>query len=305
MSVTAMITHISRTSLHDGPGVRTVVYFKGCGLRCRWCHNPETLSPLPEILYTPQKCIRCGRCVELCPEHHRVEGDEMVFHREGCSRCGRCAEVCPSEALTTAGRRYTVEELLAEVQKDRHYYLQSGGGVTLSGGECLLQADFCRELLAACRDDGIHTAVETALFVPWKNVERVLSHTDWVFADCKLADPEKHRRYTGQDNRRILANLARLAEAAPGRVTVRIPLIPGVNDTDEDIAGFARVLAPLADGLRGVEILRYNNLAAGKYAAVGMGYTDFGTPQTVESAAAYAAALEAALGGAVPVYTES
>ena len=229
----------------------------------------------------------------------------MVFHREGCSRCGRCAEVCPSEALTTAGRRYTVEELLAEVQKDRHYYIQSGGGITLSGGECLLQAAFCRELLAACRADGIHTAVETALFVPWENVERVLPHTDWVFADCKLADPEKHRRYTGQDNRRILANLARLAEAAPGRVTVRIPLIPGVNDTDEDIAGFARVLAPLADGLRGVEILRYNNLAAGKYAAVGMGYTDFGTPQTVESAAAYADALEAALGGAVPVYTES
>ncbi len=223
MSVTAVITHISRTSLHDGPGVRTVVYFKGCGLRCCWCHNPETLSPLPEILYTPQKCIRCGRCVELCPEHHRVEG----------------------------------------------------------------------------------TAMETALFVPWKNVERVLPHTDWFFADCKLADPEKHRRYTGQDNRRILANLARLAEAAPGRATVRIPLIPGVNDTAEDIAGFARVLAPLADGLRGVEILRYNNLAAGKYAAVGMGYTDFGTPQTVESAAAYAATLQAALGGAVPVYTES
>ena len=305
MSVTAVITHISRTSLHDGPGVRTVVYFKGCGLRCRWCHNPETLSPLPEILYTPQKCIRCGRCVELCPEHHRVEGNAMVFHREGCSRCGRCAEVCPSEALTTAGRQYTVEELLAEVQKDRHYYIQSGGGITLSGGECLLQAAFCRELLAACRADGIHTAVETALQVPFEAVETVLPVTDLFLADCKIPDPEKHRRYTGQDNRRILANLARLVEVAPGRVTVRIPLIPGVNDTAEDMAGFARVLAPMAVSLTGIELLPYNHLAAGKYAAAGRDYADFGLPQSAETRKTLCATLQAALGGAVAVYTES
>jgi pyruvate formate lyase activating enzyme len=159
-------------------------------------------------------------------------------------------------------------------------------------------------LLAACRADGIHTAVETALQVPFEAVETVLPVTDLFLADCKIPDPEKHRRYTGQDNRRILANLARLAETAPGRVTVRIPLIPGVNDRKEDIAGFAQVLTPLAESLRGIEVLRYNNLAASKYTAVGWGYTDFGDPQTIEEAKAFCVALETALEGRVPVYTD-
>ena len=277
MSVTANISNISRCSVHDGPGVRTVVFFKGCGLRCRWCHNPETLSVSPEILFARVKCIHCGRCVSVCPEHHRIEGSEMVFLRDGCNKCGKCAEACPSGALTVSGVRKTLDEVWKEVYKDRHFYQVSGGGVTLSGGECLLQADFAAELLKKCREAGIHTAVETALFVPWENVEKIIPYCDLFLADFKTADAEKHRAYTGRDNRLIIENLQRLAGKAPGRVLVRTPLIPGVNDSPEDLAQMAGVLRSIAKKLQGIELLKYNALAEGKYQLAGMAYESFGS----------------------------
>ena len=304
MSLSAVITNISRASLNDGPGIRTVVYIKGCGLRCAWCHNPETLSDEPEILFAPVKCIHCGRCVTLCPDHHVIRDGELTFIRDGCIKCGKCAAVCPAGALSVSGMRRTVEEVMDEIRKDVSYFRESDGGVTLSGGECLRQSAFCAEVLRRCREEEIHTAVETALFVPFSAVEAVLPFCDLFFADLKIPDSEKHKRYTGRDNRLITENLAALTKAAPRRVIVRIPLIPGVNDAPEDVAGFAARLLPLAERLKGVEVLRYNTLAVSKYALCGKGYTDFGATQTDEALRSFCAALEAAVEKRTRVYSE-
>jgi len=298
MSVTGIISNISRCSLHDGPGVRTVVYFKGCALRCRWCHNPETLSSAAEVLYAKTKCIKCGRCVQLCPEHHLIERDEMVLLREGCKGCGKCAQACPSGALEMSGRAMNADEVMKEIRKDLHFYRASGGGVTLSGGECLLQAGFAEEILRLCHEEQIDTAVESALFVPWENVQKVLPYCDLFMTDVKLPDSERHRQYTGQDNGLIMENLMRLTEAAPGRVLARIPLIPGVNDSDEDMRRFAAILKPVKEGLRGIELLKYNALAEGKYLIAGKQYEAFGDgPQGDEKVNRLAEILSAELEG--------
>ncbi len=280
MSVSAPVTNISRTSLHDGPGVRTVVYLKGCGLHCRWCHNPETLSLKKEILYLPNKCMHCGGCLALCPEHHKTDGHDMVYLRDGCTSCGNCAEECPTGALTVCGDDMTSDEVFAEIRKDLHYYSMSGGGVTFSGGECLLYPEFLAETAEKCVNSGIRTAVESALFVPWKNIEAVLPFTDLFFADLKIADSGKHRKYTGQDNALILENLRKLSEVC-GNVHIRIPVIPGINDSPEDFDGFAEILDSLGSGVRDVELLRYNPLAESKYRFAGREYTKFAdNPQT-------------------------
>ena len=303
MPLKGKITSISRTSLHDGPGVRTVVYFKGCGLRCAWCHNPETLDLSSDILFAPVKCIHCGKCIAVCPEHHKIENDSMVFLRDGCKKCGKCAENCPSGALSLVGRETSAEELMAEIKKDIAYYNATGGGVTLSGGECLLQADFCSGLLAACKAEGIGTLVETALFVPWNNIEKVLPFCDEFYADLKLPSPGKHREFTGHDNSLILKNLSRLSQTA--KVTVRIPLIPGVNDSMEDMRHFAEILLPLAPKLHGVELLRYNNLAGSKYSQISMEYRDFGSPQPREQIRLLCTGLEALLENKTQVYAKT
>lgn len=295
MLLNGCITNISRASLHDGPGIRTVVYFKGCALRCRWCHNPETLSPKPELLYAQTKCIHCGRCVSLCPTCHTIRGDAMVLLRDFCTLCGKCVEACPSGALSLCGKTVTVEEMMKEIRKDAGYYSQSGGGVTLSGGECMLQADFCGALLKQCKTENIHTAIETALFAPWEQIAKTVPFCDFYFADFKIADPEKHRQYTGQENLLIYENLKKLVANVPGKVTVRIPLIPGVNDGDEDIGLFAEKLLPVADDLAGIEVLRYNTLAESKYVQAGRTYTNFGEAQTDEFLKTYCERLSEAM----------
>lgn len=274
MSLKATVTNISRCSLHDGPGVRTVIYFKGCELRCRWCHNPETLSCDKQLLYLPQKCIFCGRCIELCPEHHTVKGDKMLLVRSGCTLCGKCADSCPSEALTVCGREMTCDELFSELEKDIHYYKATGGGVTFSGGECLLQAEFLKELAGRCAEKGIHTAVETALFVPWDNIERLVPVTDLFYTDLKIANPVKNIKYTGRDNSLIIENLRKLSNIAEN-IIIRIPVIPGVNDSSEDFIGFADIIRTLGGGIQKIELLRYNNLAESKYDMLGIKYHGF------------------------------
>lgn len=301
MSLTGSIANIARMSLHDGPGVRTVIYFKGCTLRCRWCHNPETLSERRQVLYAPVKCIHCGRCVSVCAQHHRIEGHDMIFEREGCTACGRCAAACPSGALSLCGEAMTLDEVMAEVRKDIHFFKATGGGVTLSGGECLLQADFAEELLSHCRSEGIHTAIESAFYVPWKRAAQVIPHADLCFADLKIADPEKHRLYTGQDNRLILENLRRLTREKE-QVVIRIPLIPGVNDSSEDMRAFADVIRTLGAGVQSVELLRYNNLAESKYRMAGMDYEDFGAVQEEKQVEALCANLKEHIGAACEVF---
>jgi len=297
MSLIASVSNISRGSLHDGPGVRTVIYFKGCGLRCRWCHNPETLSFETDILYAPIKCIHCGKCVSICPQHHVIQGNDMVFLRDGCAKCGKCVSACPSGALSASGEKKTLESVWKEIEKDIHFYQVSGGGVTLSGGECLLQAEFCAALLEKCREKGVHTAIESALFVPWGSLEQVLPFCDLFLCDMKIADPDKHRLYTGQDNRLILENFRQLTQRAPGRVLLRTPLIPGVNDSEEDMRLMADAIRDFAHNLKGIELLKYNALAESKYMLAGMEYERFGEEaQSNEQVAALCAVLKQSLG---------
>ena len=275
MFITADISNISRGSLHDGEGVRTVVYFKGCGMRCRWCHNPETFRNEKEILFNPQKCIRCGECIDVCPEHHRIVQGESEFLRDGCTKCGKCAELCPNGALWVCGEKMTVEQVYDEIVKDRHYYEESGGGITLSGGECLLQADFAAELLKRCKKENINTAIESAFFVPYEKVKKVLPYLDFVYADLKIPDSAKHKKYTGQGNELIIENIRRLSNEFDN-IVIRIPLIPGVNDSVEDMEKFSEIIRSFGSGIKGVELLRYNYLAESKYASLGMRYESFG-----------------------------
>lgn len=305
MPLTAAITNIARGSLHDGPGVRTVVYFKGCALRCRWCHNPETLERGREILFLQSKCIHCGHCVMVCPAHHVIRGKDVEFLREGCAACGKCAESCPAGALSLCGEKKSLEEVFAEVRKDSHYYARSGGGVTLSGGECLLQPEFAGALLEKCRAHGIGTAIESALFVPWENVERVEKVTDWFFLDFKHPDSEAHRQWTGQGNERILENIRRLSRLVEGRITIRIPMIPGVNDTPETLENFGAVISTFGAGVSGVELLRYNHLAESKYRIAGREYRAFARePQPEETILAHCARLQSVLPERMRVFTK-
>lgn len=301
MSLMANISSISRCSVHDGPGVRTVVYFSGCSMHCAWCHNPETIAFENELLYAKTKCIHCGRCVQVCPEHHVIDGSDMVLLRDGCKKCGTCVEECPAGALMLNRKQWSVAELIKEVLKEKHYFLQNGG-VTLSGGECLLQADFCKEFLQECQTEGIHTAIETALFVPWKNIEAVIPYCDFIFADVKIPDSAKHKQYTGQENTLILFNLRKLSSMRKGDITVRIPLIPGVNDGEADIQGFADHLMEVAPNLRGIEVLPYNNLGKSKYLISGKTFTDFGVPQSDDALTAFCTQLEKELAHTTRVF---
>ena len=258
----ADIFSVLRASVHDGPGVRTVIYFKGCGLRCQWCHNPEGLEGAPQILFYPDRCIGCGRCARVCPF-----GEMGAYRTDRCLRCGKCADACPAEALVACGKRYDTEDLMDIILKDRPYYRRSGGGVTFSGGECLMQIKAVEALAGRCRAEGVSTLCETALFVPRESVGALAGLIDRFYVDLKHMNPLAHRRWTGADNALILDNIRYLTERHTG-VTIRIPLIPGVNDGEDNLRGSARFIASC--GVKAVELLRYNALAPGKYAPLGL-----------------------------------
>lgn len=302
MSLTATISNISRGSLHDGPGVRTVIYFKGCSLRCQWCHNPETFERKSEIVYASVKCIRCGKCIETCSTCHIVENGEIRFLREKCIRCGRCSDSCPTGAITLCGETKTVDEVFQVVVKDAHYYLTSGGGVTLSGGECLLQADFCAALLKKCKASGIHTIIESALFVDYAKVEKVLPFVDFFYVDLKIADSAKHNKYTGQSNNLIIENIFQLSKTGIP-IVIRIPLIPSVNDSVEDMQAFSEMIHGFSNGIKGIELLKYNPLASSKYHSIGKKYYDFGdTTQSDDTVEKLQKVLQTAIGDKCLVY---
>jgi len=267
-----LVTNIQRFSIHDGPGIRTTVFLKGCNLRCFWCHNPETLALRPELQFYPDRCIGCGACLEAWPHgaHVLLDG-QRAFRRDLCQGCGTCAETCYAQALVLVGKRMTVDEVLAEVLRDLPFYETSGGGVTLSGGEPLLQPQFTRALLQACKAAGVHTTVQTCAATSWAHLRSILAWVDLFLIDIKVLDPVAHRQCTGQSNRRILENIRRLAETSTPLV-FRIPVIPGVNDRPETIAEIARFVSTLRTPALTVELVPFHRLATDKYRSLGWTY---------------------------------
>ena len=275
MASTGTIFDIQRFSIHDGPGIRTTVFFKGCSLRCFWCHNPEGISHKPQIQFYPGRCIVCGECVAVCPQSAQELSEGVrVYHREDCITCGQCVTRCDAEGLLLVGREVTAAEVTAEVLRDRAFYETSGGGVTLSGGEPLLQPAFAYAVLSACKDVGIHTAIETCAHVSWDALAGLLPVTDLFMVDLKQLDPERHRDATGSSNQRILENVERLAKSG-NPILFRVPIVPTVNDSEDDIAKIARFVAQLAENAVGeihLELLPFHRLAADKYRSLGIDY---------------------------------
>ena len=264
-----LITNIQRFSVHDGPGIRTTVFLKGCPLHCFWCHNPEDMRPKVELQQFVDRCIACDECLAACPDGAiRVDVTGRAINREVCTACGRCVEKCVAESLVLSGRWIESRDLVADLLLDRVFYERSGGGITLSGGEPALQADFSEEILRLAHGHGLHTAIETAAYCRWDELSRMLPSLDLVIFDLKSLDDRVHRDATGVSNALILENAARLA--ASGRpLIVRTPVIPGVNDTPEAIAAVARFIAPFSHVLY-YELLPYHQLSEGKYRSLGM-----------------------------------
>ncbi len=261
----AMIFDVKRFAVHDGDGIRTAVFLKGCPLRCAWCHNPEGLSAAPQLAFYAEKCTGCRMCAQVCPHAAQdFSGNAHRLVRSACVSCGKCVSVCAAGALQQYGREMTVEELLPVLEADRAFYENSGGGVTLSGGECLLYPDFCAQLLERLKRDGISTAVDTCGFVPRSALEKVMPYTDCFLYDVKAFSETVHQRCTGQFNQKILENL-RFLDGAGKRTEIRIPFVPGWNDGEvEAIGQFLSMLHHVT----GVRVLPYHAYAASKYAAL-------------------------------------
>lgn len=243
-----LVFDIEKFAVHDGPGIRTVVFMKGCPLHCLWCHNPESQSFRKEVFFNSAKCTFCGQCISSCPKHcHSIGGNKHLFDRKKCMQCGKCAENCLTEALKICGREMSVKEVMKEVLKDKAFYENSGGGLTLSGGEPLAHIDFTFALLEAAKKEKVHTAVETCGFAPWERIEKILPLTDLWLWDIKAA-AAKHEELTGVPFEPILANLRKISDS-DGQIILRCPLIPEVNDTEDHLISIGQ----LADSLKGVQ----------------------------------------------------
>ncbi|MDD3244296.1 MAG: glycyl-radical enzyme activating protein [Eubacteriales bacterium] len=251
----AMIFDVQHNSFVDGPGIRTTVFFKGCNLRCQWCHNPESQAMEPQLLFDAEKCTGCGKCREVCPQHLK-----------SCTLCGQCALYCPGDARSLCGEKISVQALLEQIEQDRAYYEASGGGVTFSGGECLLQPGALGALLRGCRERGISTAVDTAGAVSWETLEAILPDTDLFLYDIKCISNGRHRQFTGAGNAVILQNYQRLLSAGKA-VWVRVPLVEGFNTDEEELAALCAFLR--AHPPQRVEALPYHRLGERKYRALG------------------------------------
>ncbi|HZP02117.1 MAG TPA: glycyl-radical enzyme activating protein [Terriglobia bacterium] len=276
VAVEGRVFDIQRFSIHDGPGIRTTVFLKGCPLRCLWCHNPEGMSAAEVVSFLPERCIGCGDCVRACPhDAHRLEAPEgnghrvvHVYHRARCETCGQCTQICDTRALEWVGRHMTVEQVMSEVRRDRAFYETSGGGLTLSGGEPLAQIEFTVALLCAAREEGFHRVVETSGFVSWQRFERLLPLVDLFLFDFKETDPLRHAEFTGQSNEIILKNLRALVGQG-ARVQMQCPIVPGFNDREDHLEGI-RALASSLPNLAGVQLLPYHPLGKSKLQRFGL-----------------------------------
>ncbi len=282
-AVEGIVFNIQRFSVHDGPGIRTTVFLKGCSLHCFWCHNPEGIRSKPEIQFYPERCIGCGACVDACEYGAQVlEDDVRIYVRDNCTMCGACVDNCFSGALELTGETMTVEDVMKEVLADRAFYQNSGGGMSLSGGEPLLQKAFTKALLERAKAEGLHTAIETCGNYRWADLEELLPLIDLVMMDIKLMDPEVHREVTGVSNERIL-KIAEGLMTTDKPVWFRTPVIPTVNDTPEAIGEIAAFVRHLADKREAqgdavpapppeLDLLRFHRLAADKYRSLGLAY---------------------------------
>lgn len=264
-------------STEDGPGIRTTVFMKGCSLHCTWCHNPESIPSSFQVQWIGSRCIDCKTCEEVCPKNAlTLQKNGMVIDRKLCDGCGICAKECPTTAMELLGEDKTVDELVAEMEKDRAYFENSGGGVTVSGGEPLLQADFVGEFLAACQKKGLQTALDTCGACKITSLKKVLPYCDMVLFDIKFIDPKKHKQFTGKTNKTILENLFVVRDAVksdnnPSQLWIRTPLIPGASADDKNIAAIGDFLAQNLDGAAmRWELCAFNNLCKDKYTRLGL-----------------------------------
>lgn len=263
------VFNIQRYSLHDGPGIRTIPFLKGCPLACKWCSNPESQKPQPEIMYQKSNCIHCGKCFEACRYGALSKENPYMVDRDRCVACGACAEVCPTNALVLKGKKMTVWEVIHELQKDENIYRRSDGGITLSGGESLSQPKFTRELLRACKERGWHTAIETTGMTTKETIEAVMPFVDLALTDIKIIDPSIHKNVTGVDNQLILENVIRISNLT--KTIVRIPVIPNVNDNIEAIRAIAE-FTKLMKNINEIHLLPYHNFGENKYNLLGRIY---------------------------------
>ena len=258
-SIQGKIFDIQRFSINDGPGIRTTVFFKGCPLNCVWCHNPESISSTSVLSFLPDKCIGCGYCFKVCPHgaHLMIDG-KHVIDRKKCDACGLCAKECYSGALELVGKIVTVEEVMATVMVDISFYQNSGGGLTVSGGEPLAQPEFCHVLLQKAKAEGLHCCCDTCGHAKWETFKKILNLVDLFLFDVKDTNPERHKINTGVDNKLIQANLQKLHDAG-ANIWIRIPLIPGWNDFEDNLAGLVEMFKKLPN-IKAVEIMPYHNL---------------------------------------------
>lgn len=270
MSVTGTIFDLDTFAVHDGPGIRMAVYFKGCPLNCGWCHSPESRRSTPDVIFVHDRCSFCGSCAAVC-EHdvHNVSDASHELARDRCTLCGKCVQHCPTWALQVKGQSVPADEIVEKARHLKPFFDHSHGGVTLTGGEVTLQPDFAEAVLAGCKAAGIHTAIETCGACDWERLERLLRHSDLVLYDLKLMDDPSHRTWTGSSNRQILKNARRLASCGV-QVQVRVPLIPAVTDTVENLGAIFAFMKEV--GLREVALLPFNPSTAAKYEWLGLPY---------------------------------
>ena len=262
------VFNVQRFSIHDGPGIRSVAFFKGCNLNCWWCHNPEGKNSKPQLQCYPEKCVGCERCLDVCPNGcFSIVDGKKAFAREKCMACGACAEACPAQSLVLCGREWSSDELAEELLKDKIFF-EDGGGVTITGGECMMQVQFLAETLEKCKREGVHTAIETAANVPFRCFQEVLPWLDLVIVDIKCISEEVHKRNVGVSNRLILENIDRLLQLKKAEVWIRVPIIPQFNMDTEELGRIADYIGNL-EGVSRVELMKYHSLGNSKLKSLG------------------------------------